>query len=228
LKRGGVARNGGLLQRSIVAGRERVRATCRYLRPIRTEQELVETIVPTDAELVAQTIRGSTASFEQLVERYQERLFRFLLTRCTSRADAEDAVQDAFVNAYRYLESYDPKWQFSTWLYRIAIRSAGRNAKRKATVETEVEGAHAPDLLQECIQAAERENLWLTAKRLLPQDVYAAMWLRYVEDMAVKEVARALGRPQSWTRVALLRARRRLAAALREDIATGKEGKAYG
>ena len=181
----------------------------------------------TDAELVARTIRGSTPSFEQLVERYQDRLFRFLLTRCPSRADAEDAMQDAFVNAYRYLESYDRRWQFSTWLYRIAIRNAVRNAKRQATVETEA-GEHAPDLLQECIQAAERENLWLTAKRLLPQDVYAAMWLRYAEDMPVKEVACALGRPQSWTRVALLRARRRLAAALRDDDATGKESKAYG
>jgi RNA polymerase sigma-70 factor (ECF subfamily) len=183
--------------------------------------------VPTDAELVAQTIRGSTTSFEQLVQRYQERLFRFLVTRCTSRADAEDAMQDAFVNAYRYLESYNPRWQFSTWLYRIAIRNAAQNAKRHSTVEAEA-GEDVPDILQECIQAAERENLWLTAKRLLSEDVYAAMWLRYAEDMPVKEIARALGRPQSWTRVALLRARRRLAAALRDDDATGKESKAYG
>jgi RNA polymerase sigma-70 factor (ECF subfamily) len=182
--------------------------------------------VSTDAELVAQTIRGSTTSFEQLVERYQDRLFRFLLTRCTSRADAEDAAQDAFVNAYRYLESYDGRWQFSTWLYRIAIRSAARNARRQATVETEA-AVDVPDLLQQYIQAAERENLWLTAKRLLPQDVYAAMWLSYAEDMPMKEIARALGRPQSWTRVALLRARRRLARALNDD-ASGKESKAYG
>jgi RNA polymerase sigma-70 factor (ECF subfamily) len=204
-----------------------LRATRRYSRLVRFKRELVERIVPTDADLVAQTIRGSTTSFEQLVQRYQERLFRFLLTRCRSRADAEDAMQDAFVNAYRYLESYDPRWQFSTWLYRIAIRNAAQNAKRQSTVEAEA-GEDVPDILQECIQAAERENLWLTAKRLLPQEVYAAMWLRYAEDMPVKEIARALGRPQSWTRVALLRARRRLAAALREDDATVKEGKAYG
>jgi RNA polymerase sigma-70 factor (ECF subfamily) len=199
----------------------------RYSRLGRFKRELVEKIVPTDAELVAQTIRGSTTSFEQLVRRYQERLFRFLVTRCTSRADAEDAMQDAFVNAYRYLGSYDPRWQFSTWLYRIAIRNAAQNAKRQSTVEAEV-GEDVPDILQECIQAAERENLWLTAKRLLSEDVYAAMWLRYAEDLPMKEIARALGRSQSWTRVALLRARRRLAAALRDDDATGKESKAYG
>jgi RNA polymerase sigma-70 factor (ECF subfamily) len=183
--------------------------------------------VPTDAELVATALRGSTSSFEQLVERYQERLFRFLVTRSASRADAEDALQDTFVNAFRYLESYDPKWRFSTWLYRIAVRNAARNARRAGHVEAELPD-EAPDLLEECIAAAERENLWLTAKRLLPQDVYAAMWLRYAEDLPVKEIARALGRPQSWTKVALLRARRRLARALEDDDATGKESKAYG
>jgi RNA polymerase sigma-70 factor (ECF subfamily) len=182
--------------------------------------------VQTDEELVAQTIRGSTASFEQLVERYQQRLFRFLVTRCTSRADAEDAMQDAFINAYRYLGSYDPRWRFSTWLYRIAMRHAARNARRQPVAEGEA-AEDVPDVLQECIQDAERENLWLTAKRLLPEEMYAAMWLRYAEDLPVKEVARALGRPQSWTRVTLLRARRRLATELGGD-ATGKESKAYG
>ncbi|MGH8168254.1 MAG: hypothetical protein ACREQ1_13510, partial [Woeseiaceae bacterium] len=86
----------------------------------------------------------------------------------------------------------------------------------------------APDPLEECILASERENLWLAAKRLLSPEAYAAMWLRYAEDMPVKEVARALGRPQPWTRVVLLRARRRLAGELNDDSASGKETQAYG
>jgi RNA polymerase sigma-70 factor (ECF subfamily) len=162
---------------------------------------------------VSQALRGSAAAFDGLVERYQERVFRFLLTRCVSRADAEDAMQDTFVSAFRYLDSYSPRWQFSTWLYRIALRNAARNAARNTVVEADV-ADDGPDLLQECIEAAERENLWVTAKRLLSDEVYAAMWLRYAEDMPVKEIARALGRPQSWTKVALLRARRRLAREL--------------
>lgn len=196
-------------------------------RAIRVIGSRLKDKVTTDAELVAQTIRGSTTSFEQLVERYQGRLFRFLVTRCASRADAEDAMQDAFINAYRYLHSYDARWQFSTWLYRIAVRNAAANARHQGQVEAESAG-NVPDVLEECIQDAERENLWLTARRLLPKDMYTAMWLRYAEDMPVKEIARALGRPQSWTRVALLRARRRLAAALRKDDAAGKESNAYG
>jgi RNA polymerase sigma-70 factor, ECF subfamily len=187
--------------------------------------------VPTDAELVSRAQGGSASAFERLVERYQERLLRFLLTRCATRADAEDALQDTFVKAFRHLDTYNSRWQFSTWLYRIAMRNAAniasRNPMRGAEVDTEV-ADDAPGLLQECIQESERENLWLTAKQLLSDEVYAAMWFRYAEDMPVKEISRALGRPQAWIRVSLLRARKRLAAELAGDAATGKEGKAYG
>jgi RNA polymerase sigma-70 factor (ECF subfamily) len=191
--------------------------------------------VSTDEELVSEALGGSASSFNRLVERYQDRLFRFLLTRSASRADAEDAMQDTFVNAFRYLQSYDRRWKFSTWLYRIAIRSALRNANCTARGRAERHAEDyaeladdAPDPLEECIHASERENLWLAAKRLLSQDAYAAMWLRYAEDMPVKEIARALGRPQPWTRVVLLRARRRLAGALNNGSAAGNESKAYG
>jgi RNA polymerase sigma-70 factor, ECF subfamily len=187
--------------------------------------------VPTDAELVLQAQGGSAAAFERLVERYRERLFRFLLVRCATRADAEDALQDTFVNAFRYLGTYNPRWQFSTWLYRIAIRNAsnaaGRNPGRVPDAGKEL-ADDGPGPLQAYIRDSERENLWLTAKRVLSDEVYSALWFRYAEDMPVKEIAQALERTQAWTRVSLLRARKRLAAELGGDAATGKEGKAYG
>jgi RNA polymerase sigma-70 factor, ECF subfamily len=187
--------------------------------------------VPTDAELVCQAQAGSASAFERLVERYQERLFRFLLTRCATRADAEDALQDTFVNAFRYLDSYNPHWRFSTWLYRIAMRNAAKIASGHPVLTADVEAEvadDAPGLLQECIREAERENLWITARQLLSDEVFAALWLRYAEDMPVKEISRALGRPQTWTRVSLLRARKRLATGMKDNGATGKESKAYG
>jgi len=59
----------------------------------------------TDEQLVEASLDGSAGAFDEIVGRYQERLLRFLLTRSSSRADAEDAVQDTFINAYRYLAS---------------------------------------------------------------------------------------------------------------------------
>lgn len=158
---------------------------------------------------------GTSAAFDELVNRYQERLLRFLLTRSASRADAEDAVQDTFINAYRYLASFDSRWRFSTWIYRIALRNLARQ-RRPEWEEADETLESADDPLRNCIEMSERENIWLAAKSLLSEDVYAAMWLRYVEDLSVKEVSRALEKSQSWTKVNLLRARRKLADALND------------
>lgn len=181
----------------------------------------------TDEELVDATLNGSAAAFAEVVERYQERLLRFLLTRCATRADAEDALQDTFLNAYRYLPSYRPRWRFSTWLYRIAIRNASRR-RGPGELSYQDHADDAADPLDACIRHSDRVNIWLAASRLLTPDARAALWLRYVEDMSIREVARALGRSQTWTKVSLLRSRRRLKAALAIDAAQTSESKAYG
>ena len=80
----------------------------------------------TDEQLAVAAQAGSAAAFDELVQRYRDKLLRFLITRCASQANAEDAIQDTFVSAWRYLGSYDTRWRFSTWLYRIAIRNAAR------------------------------------------------------------------------------------------------------
>ena len=66
------------------------------------------------------------------------------------------------------------------------------------------------DPLAHCIADSERDNLWRSAKRVLSDEVFAAMWLRYVEDMSVRDIASILERSSSWTKVNLLRARRAL------------------
>ncbi|MEL7374710.1 MAG: sigma factor, partial [Pseudomonadota bacterium] len=76
-----------------------------------------------EQDLVERAANGCRQSFANLVEHYRDRLFRFLALRCANREDAEDAVQEAFVAAWRYLPSYDARWRFSTWLYRIGLRN---------------------------------------------------------------------------------------------------------
>lgn len=163
------------------------------------------------------------------MERYQQRLLRFLLTRCSSRADAEDALQDTLVNAYRYLHSYDERWRFSTWIYRIGLRNLGRTAlpAGAAAPPDEVPDSDA-DPLRDCIAQSERENLWLTAKRVLSEEARTALWLRYVEDMSIRDIAAVMERSVSWTKVSLLRSRSRLGVALADSPAAGKKGEAYG
>jgi RNA polymerase sigma-70 factor (ECF subfamily) len=177
-------------------------------------------------DLVEAAQAGSVVAFTELVHHYRERLLRFLLTRCSSYADAEDALQDTFINAFRYLHSYDARWRFSTWLYRIAIRNATSQSGRDF-VELDDIGDDTADPLRACIEVSERENLWLVARRVLTDEVYAAMWLRYVEDMSINDVAAVLERSTSWTKVNLLRARQALDAGMQKR-ASADGSKAYG
>ena len=177
-----------------------------------------------ELQLIDAAKAGSADAFADLVLRYRDRLLRFLLTRCASYADAEDALQDTLINAYRYLHSYDPRWRFSTWLYRIAIRNA-QKIRSQNVVELGDLSDEESDPLQQCIAASETENLWVCARRLLNDDVFAAMWLRYAEDMSVNDISKALDRSASWTKVNLLRGRRALDAELNSGA---NESKAYG
>ncbi len=179
-----------------------------------------------EAALIERARRGSAVAFADLVDRYRHGLFRFLLTRSATYADAEDALQDTLINAYRYLGTYDSRWRFSTWLYRIAINNAAKQ-RPVGTVELgELRDAES-DPLTQCIAASERENLWLVARKHLNDEVYTAMWLRYVEDMSVKDIATVLERSVSWTKVNLLRGRKILDQEMNEAN-TEQTSKAYG
>jgi RNA polymerase sigma-70 factor (ECF subfamily) len=183
--------------------------------------------VTTELQLVDAAKAGSADAFADLARRYRERLLRFLLTRCASFADAEDVLQDTLINAYRYIHSYDPRWRFSTWLYRIAIRNASKlRGPQLVDVASmgELRDEESDPLLQ-CIADSEKENLWVVARRLLNDDVFAAMWLRYAEDMSVNDISKTLDRSVSWTKVNLMRGRRALDDELNDAV--GKS-EAYG
>ena len=167
---------------------------------------------------------GSADAFADLVKLYRVRLLRFLLTRCANYADAEDVLQDTLIAAYRYLHTYDPQWRFSTWLYRIAIRNA-QKIRSEHIVEFGDLGDEEGDPMLHCIAASETENLWLSAKRILNDDVFAATWLRYAEDMSINDISKAMDRSASWTKVNLLRARQALDAEMNQKK-SGSE--AYG
>ena len=78
----------------------------------------------TDAELVAAILKGEQELFRDLVERYQGRLVNYLFRLLRSRQEAEDLAQDVFFKLYQALDRYDPKYKFSTWLFRVAQNAA--------------------------------------------------------------------------------------------------------
>lgn len=173
-----------------------------------------------DEELAVMAQRDHVAAFAELVTRFESRLFNFLLRRTGSAAAAEDVAQDAFVRAWERIGSYDPTWRFSTWIFTIASRMAvTAHRRRRPTGPVEVAdrvGRLDPDVGRAEHVAREGARLWSLAQQVLGDEQHTALWLRYAEDMSIGEIAQVIGRTQVGVRVALFRARQRLAQAARE------------
>lgn len=172
--------------------------------------------------LVERAQGGSLDAFDRLMREHQEGLYRFLRVRGASGADAEDIVQETFIAAWRYLDSYRPRWRFSTWLYTIARREALRRPVDHEALPPELMAAGAgPDGRAEA--GEQRENLWRAARRSLPPTWFDTLWLFYAEERTVAETARVLERSLPWVKVTLHRARKRLAEAIDGQDGPGKE-----
>ena len=164
----------------------------------------------TDAELVKQTLAGDRDYYAELVNRYTARVFHFLRARVARVEDAEDLVQETFVKAYLNLARYQPKHQFSTWLFTIAARLMVSHYRKIKTMDVQpISRPALQDPLQILVREEERENIWMLARRL-HQDQYDALWLRYVEDMNIGQISKVLKKTRIHIRVLLHRGRRNL------------------
>jgi len=164
-----------------------------------------------DEELAARVVGGSRVSFEELISRYSPRLFNFLRGRVTSNQDIEDLVQETFLKAFRNIDRYNPKWKFSTWLYTAAVRLAiSHYRSNKARGMSIMPKSSSLDPQEIMIQKEESQNIWIMAKTLKEKE-YEALWLRYVEDMSIKEIAQVMKKNHIYIGVILHRARLNLA-----------------
>lgn len=124
-----------------------------------------------DAELVARTLDGHAEAFAVLVERHYEDCARYARRMLGNRADAEDAIQDAFLRAYRGLAGYRERDRFRGWLFRIVVNRCrtvalerSRRARRvvqderamiSATIESHEPGSDLRDALQRALDPLE-------------------------------------------------------------------------
>jgi len=165
-----------------------------------------------DDELAARAQRGDAGCFEELVARLQGPLARFLGRRLDRVSDVDDAVQETFLRAYHSLHQYNSDRRFTTWLFAIGknVAASQRDSARRRTMREESQTAVPAEVVSGPEARAEAIALWQTAARVLGDDAYRAMWLRYAQDLSVREVARELGRSVVATKVMLFRARNKL------------------
>ena len=171
-----------------------------------------------DQTLIDSCLAGRREAFGQLVDRYQNRLFHSLLHLLGSREDAQDAAQDAFVNAFEKLSSFRGQSQFYSWLFRIAFNTAV-SAKRKTRrmpvsldARRDASGQEPSDLTPSTepsypMDVSDRQRLVRQALSELPEEFRTALVLKEMDGMSYEEIADVVEVPLGTVRSRIHRAR---------------------
>ncbi|WP_460165777.1 sigma-70 family RNA polymerase sigma factor [Thermostilla marina] len=178
-----------------------------------------------DAQLIKATLAGKTAAFGRLVRKYQDRLYNTMLHVAGNGVDAQDVVQEAFIQAFLHLDSFAQESAFYTWLYRIAFNvAATHRRRRKPTVSIEdvrervgEEPAGQDGGPSEEVERQERCRLVREAIASLPEEHRQVLVLREIDGCCYETIAEILQLPIGTVRSRLHRARLQLKEKLKES-----------
>jgi RNA polymerase sigma-70 factor (ECF subfamily) len=174
-----------------------------------------------ESALLARARAGDHESYAALVRPYERVAFRVAAAITGGSADAEEAMQNGFVKAYRSLGRFKPGATFRPWLLKIVVNEAHnvRRAERRHTrLESRASQQHRPSAAgaDETVIAREEAEAVLAALGRLPDGDRLALALRYFAELPDGEAAALVGVSTEAYRVRLVRARRRLQACLEE------------
>ncbi|HEX5045139.1 MAG TPA: RNA polymerase sigma factor [Candidatus Polarisedimenticolaceae bacterium] len=178
-----------------------------------------------ELELVRRARRGDAEAFRGIVETHSRFLWRAAFRVLGDAAAAEDAVQSAFLSAWRTLDRFDDRAQLSTWLYRIVMNAAidlrRQRTRREALAGALPEDARGEVTVRSPTADPHRQAVWRQladrAREVigdLSETERTAVLLRHFEGCTTAEIARALGGDESAAKQAVFRAVRKLRAAL--------------
>jgi len=170
-----------------------------------------------DREVVDRVRNGETALFEILMRRHNQRVYRAARAILKDESEAEDAMQQAYINAFLHLEQFESRAQFSTWLTRITIYEAlARRRKRRPEEPLSIndDEGHGPEAVSSSEISPERQAYSGELARLiedavdaLPESYRAVFMLREVEGLSTLETAEGLGVGEEAVKTRLHRAR---------------------
>jgi RNA polymerase sigma-70 factor (ECF subfamily) len=178
-----------------------------------------------DAETIQHVLDGNTAMFELLMRRYNERVYRAARSIVRDEQEAEDVMQQAYVNAFTHLRQFNGSAQFSTWLTKIAINEALARVRHRGRYETfDDDRSNAePFMSSNPAQNPERQafagelrGLLEWAIDALPDGMREVFVLREVEGLSTSEVAECLGVSDDVVKTRLSRGRAMLRRLLME------------
>ena len=184
-----------------------------------------------DEEVVRRVRAGEAALFEVLMRRYNQRVYRTARAIVRDEAEAEDVMQQAYVNAYLHLDQFAERARFATWLTRIATYEALARVRRRSRfteIETMTESGDPGGALMERGPNPERQAFFAELRRTLeggvdalPEAYRSVFVLRDVEGLSTAETAECLGLSADVVKTRLVRARAQLRRKISEQIGVG-------
>jgi RNA polymerase sigma-70 factor (ECF subfamily) len=179
-----------------------------------------------DEDALARARSGDSASYELLMRRYNQRVYRAVRAILRDESDVEDVMQETYLAAFRHLDGFAGRARFSSWLVRIAVnraldrrrrtaRSLPFDPQREDLAPPEHSAARDPE--QE-LGARELVSLLESAIETLPENFRAAYVLRELEGMEIADAARCLGVEAATVKTRVHRAKRLLREALSREV----------
>lgn len=164
-----------------------------------------------DATYVRRCLGGEQRAFEALVTKYEQAIFRAALRMLNDRNEAEDITQSTFVKAYENLGSYDPRYKFFSWLYRIGINESINALKQRHAHEELTEsvaaGGKGPD---ELYADRELEGNIKSCLMMLKPEYRTVLVLNHYQELSYQEISSVLDIPVKTVKSRLFTARQML------------------
>jgi RNA polymerase sigma-70 factor (ECF subfamily) len=186
---------------------------------------------PSDAEVVAAVLKGDKEQFGEIVKRYQGRLVNFLYRLLYDQAEAHDLAQEVFFKTYQALDRYDPRYKFSTWLFRVGQNAAiDRLRKRRLKMVSLDRPSRDPDSDSTWefpsrergpygeYRNTERGDAIFQAIQALPWEYRELIVMRHYGELSYAEIADVKKLPLGTVKNKLFRARQMLKEGLADFL----------
>lgn len=189
---------------------------------------------PDEAALIEGLRRGDNAAYERLIREQGGRMLAVAQRLLKSTADAEDAVQEAFISAFRHIEKFEGGSRLSTWLHRITVNAALMRLRKAGRLGEVGLGDLLPEFSPEGFQRNKARRLPISGQELLEQDELleqvrqkidelpdayrTVLVLRDIEGLDTRQAAELLGLSEAAAKVRLHRARQALRTLLERSI----------
>lgn len=191
-------------------------------------------MVEQDTEIIRRIASGDRRAYAELIERHKDRAMTLAMRMMKNRADAEEALQDAFVRAFNALPSFENRSSFTTWFYRIVFNVCSTQLAKRPRQQTVSYQAGTEEGMSEAaepvsgempdldLESAEFRSIVHEAIAGMTEQYAAILTLFFVQDLGYDEIAEVTGLPLGTVKNRLFRARALLQRAVLKRMGEGK------